>query len=234
MIKAIAIDDELLALKVIESFCAKVDFINLEKTFHKPKEALKYLEEYPVDLLFLDINMPSMTGLELFRSITQNTMVIFTTAYSEYAVEGFNLNAIDYLLKPFTHERFLQGVNKANEYFKIQQPIEVKNSPYLYIRADYRLHKIALSDILYIEGLDDYLKIHIATTKPIVARMTMKIMLEKLPTKEFMRVHRSYIVPFSRIENVRNKIITIANEEIPIGGSYEKVFLKILENKIKT
>jgi DNA-binding LytR/AlgR family response regulator len=234
MIKAIAIDDELLALKVIESFCAKVDFINLEKTFHKPKEALKYLEEYPVDLLFLDINMPSMTGLELFRSITQNTMVIFTTAYSEYAVEGFNLNAIDYLLKPFTHERFLQGVNKANEYFKIQQPIEVKNSPYLYIRAGYRLHKIALSDILYIEGLDDYLKIHIATTKPIVARMTMKIMLEKLPTKEFMRVHRSYIVPFSRIENVRNKIITIANEEIPIGGSYEKVFLKILENKIKT
>jgi DNA-binding LytR/AlgR family response regulator len=226
MIKAIAIDDELLALKVIEGFCAKVDFINLQKTFHKPKEALRYLEEYPIDLLFLDINMPSMTGIELFRSITQNTMVIFTTAYSEYAVEGFNLNAIDYLLKPFTYERFLQGANKANEYFKIQQPNDVETPSYLYIRADYRLHKILLTDILFIEGLDDYLKIHLENSKPIVARMTMKNMLEKLPTKAFMRVHRSFIAPFSRIENVRNKIITIADEEIPIGVSYEKSFFE--------
>ncbi|WP_435356696.1 LytR/AlgR family response regulator transcription factor [Emticicia sp. SJ17W-69] len=226
MIKAIAIDDELLALKVIENFCGKVDFIDLEKTFHKPKEALKFLEEYPVDLLFLDINMPSMTGIELFKSINQNTMVIFTTAYSEYAVEGFNLNAIDYLLKPFTYERFLQGVNKANEYYKSQQPRDTENTSYLYIRADYRLHKIALNEILFIEGLDDYLKIHIEKSKPIVARMTMKTMLEKLPSQEFMRVHRSYIVPFRKIENVRNKILTIAEEEIPIGISYEKVFFE--------
>ncbi len=226
MIKAIAIDDELLALKVIESFCAKVDFINLEKTFHKPKEALRYLEEYQVDLLFLDINMPSMTGIELFRSVTQNTMVIFTTAYSEYAVEGFNLNAIDYLLKPFTFERFLQGVNKAHEYFKIQQPNDAETPSYLYIRADYRLHKIPLTDILFIEGLDDYLKIHIINANSIVARMTMKTMLEKLSAKDFMRVHRSFIVPFARIENVRNKIISIGEEEIPIGVSYEKTFFE--------
>lgn len=226
MIKAIAIDDELLALKVIESFCEKVDFISLEKTFHKPKEALRYLEEYPVDLLFLDINMPSMTGIELFRSITQNTMVIFTTAYSEYAVEGFNLNAIDYLLKPFTFERFLQGANKAYEYFKIQQPNDAETPSYLYIRADYRLHKIPLTDILFIEGLDDYLKIHIINAKSIVARMTMKTMLEKLPAKDFMRVHRSFIVPFARIENVRNKIVSIGEEEIPIGVSYEKTFFE--------
>ncbi len=226
MIKAIAIDDELLALKVIENFCGKVDFIDLEKTFNKPKEALKYLEEYPVDLLFLDINMPSMTGIELFRKITQNSMVIFTTAYSEYAVEGFNLNAIDYLLKPFTFERFLQGANKANEYFKNQQPSESEKALFLYVRADYRLHKIALSDILFIEGLDDYLKIHIQNSKSIVARMTMKAMLEKLPAKDFIRVHRSFIVPFSRIENVRNKMIAIDNEEIPIGVSYEKTFFE--------
>jgi DNA-binding LytR/AlgR family response regulator len=226
MIKAIAIDDELLALKVIENFCSKVDFINLEKTFHKPKEALRYLEEYPVDLLFLDINMPSMTGIELFRSITQISMVIFTTAYSEFAVEGFNLNAIDYLLKPFTYERFLQGANKANEYFKSQQPLKTENTSYLYIRADYRLHKIALNDILYIEGLDDYLKINIYNSKPIVARMTMKTMLEKLSNNNFIRVHRSFIVPFNRIENVRNKVILIANQEIPIGISYEKAFFE--------
>ena len=120
MIKAIAIDDELPALKVVEAFCNKTDFINLEKIFNKPTEALKHLRKFPVDLLFLDINMPSVTGLELYKSVEQKTMVIFTTAYSEYAVEGFNLNAVDYLLKPFTFERFLQAANKVEEYYNFQ------------------------------------------------------------------------------------------------------------------
>src|SRR5919197_1575106 len=115
MITAIAIDDELPALKVIENFCSHVDFIDLQKTFNKPTEALKHLRKFPVDLLFLDINMPSLTGIELYKAVKQNTMAIFTTAYSEYAVEGFNLNAIDYLLKPFTIERFMQSVEKAHE-----------------------------------------------------------------------------------------------------------------------
>lgn len=226
MIKAIAIDDELPALKVIENFCNQVDFIDLPKTFNKPTEALKYLRKFPVDLLFLDINMPSLTGIELYKAVKQDTMAIFTTAYSEYAVEGFNLNAVDYLLKPFTLERFMQAVNKAHEYYNyIHQ--HVKKEKFLFIRADYSLIKINLSDILFIEGLDDYLKFHLANQKPIVARITMKAILQKLPETEFVRVHRSYIVSLNHIESLRNKIITIAGEEIPVGSSYEESFFKL-------
>jgi DNA-binding LytR/AlgR family response regulator len=225
MIKAIAIDDELPALKLMENFCEQIDFITLEKTFNKPGEALKYVSKFPVDLLFLDIQMPSLNGIEFYKAVKQDTMVIFTTAYSDYAVEGFTLKAMDYLLKPFTFERFEQAVNKANEYYNLshQQGIQSADQ-FLFIRADYSLVKITIADILFIEGLDDYLKIHQANQKPVVARMTMKAMLEKLPAKEFIRVHRSFIVPFSRIENVRNKIITIAGNEIPVGTSYEENF----------
>ena len=224
MIHAIAVDDELPALSLLENFCKRVDFIELQKVFNKPNEALRYLQQFPVDLIFLDINMPALTGIDLYKSIRQNTMVIFTTAYSEYAVEGFNLNAVDYLLKPFTFERFMQAVNKAKTAAKIADDQKEK---YLFIRADYSLIKIVAEDILFIEGLDDYLKIHIQNDKPVIARMTLKNILEKLPSADFVRVHRSYVVPFSRIKSVRNKIIYIENEEIPVGNSYEENFLKL-------
>ena len=229
MIHAIAIDDEPLALKVVENFCGKADFIKLEKTFSKPNEALKHLLKFPVDLLFLDIQMPALTGIDFYKQVKQDTMVIFTTAHSEYAIEGFNLSAIDYLLKPFTVERFLQAANKANEYYNYQRQGENAVQQYLYIRADYSLIKIYIPEILFIEGLDDYLKIHITGKSPVVARMTMKSIAEKLPAKEFIRVHRSFIVPFSRIETVRNKIITLAGEDIPIGTSYEEIFFKLFK-----
>jgi DNA-binding LytR/AlgR family response regulator len=224
MISAIAIDDELPALSLLENFCKRTDFIDLQKTFNKPNEALRYLQQFPADLLFLDINMPSLSGIDLYKIIKQSTMVIFTTAYSEYAVEGFNLNAIDYLLKPFTFERFMQAVNKAKSAAKQN---EEQKEKYLFIRADYSLIKIAIDDILFIEGLDDYLKIHIHNDKPLIARMTLKSILEKLPLADFIRVHRSYVVPFRRIKSVRNKMISIENEEIPIGNSYEENFLKL-------
>ena len=224
MISAIAVDDELPALSLLENFCRKTDFIELQKSFNKPNEALRYLQQFPVDLLFLDINMPSLTGIDLYKAVQQNTMVIFTTAYSEYAVEGFNLNAIDYLLKPFTFDRFMQAVNKVKSAAKLSGEQKEK---YLFIRADYSLIKIVIDDILFIEGLDDYLKIHIQNDKPIIARMTLKNVLEKLPSSDFIRVHRSYVVPLSRIKSVRNKVISIENEEIPIGTSYEENFLKL-------
>jgi len=230
MIKAIAIDDELPALKIIENFCEKTGLIELQKTFSMPNEALKHLSKFPTDLLFLDINMPAMSGIELYKSIEQNTMVIFTTAYSEFAVEGFNLNAIDYLLKPYTYERFLQAVNKANDSVGSTGSIEKNLDQYLFVRADYSLIKIAINDIILIEGLDDYLKIHLHNNpKPIVTRMTMKSILDKLSSKEFIRVHRSFIIPFDKIENVRKKIITIAGKEIPIGSSYESDFNAIFK-----
>jgi DNA-binding LytR/AlgR family response regulator len=228
MINAIAIDDEPLALKVIENFCEKLPFITLQKTFNKPGEALKYADKFPIDLLFLDINMPSINGIEFYKQLKQSTMVIFTTAYTEYAVEGFNLNAVDYILKPFTFDRFLIAVNKANDFFTYQNQKE-NSSQFLFIRADYSLVKINIANILYIEGLDDYLKIHIENQKTVVTRLTMKGFLEKVSAKDFVRTHRSFIVPIKRIESVRNKIISINNFEIPIGASYEENFFKVFK-----
>ncbi len=157
--------------------------------------------------------MPSLSGIDFYKSARQDTMVIFTTTHSQYAVEGFDLSAVDYLLKPYTFERFAQAVNKANDYYHYVHPVEQTDHPYLYIHADYSLIKINRKDILFIEGLDDYLKIHIQDQKTIVARMTLKTMLEKLPPQEFIRMHRSFIVPFSRIEQVRGKHIGIAGQK---------------------
>jgi DNA-binding LytR/AlgR family response regulator len=221
MINAIALDDEPPALRVIENFCGQTDFISLQKVFTGPAEALKYLRRFPVDLLFLDIQMPSLSGVDFCKIVPQQTMVIFVTAHSQYAVEGFNLNAVDYLLKPYTLERFLQAANKARDFFNyLHQNINVYQE-YIFVRADYQLIKITIADIIYIEGLDDYIKIFLTDQKTIVARMTMKNILEKLPVKDFIRVHRSFIIPFSKIECVRNKVISIAGKEIPLGSSYE-------------
>lgn len=226
MINAVAIDDEPPALHIIETFCARTPDITLHKSFTMPGEALKYLRKFPVDLVFLDIQMPSVNGIEFYKSIKQDTMVIFTTAFSEYAVEGFNLSAVDYLLKPFTFKRFQQAVTRAIEYYQFRHQAKNENLKYLFVRADYSLIKISVTDIIYIECLDDYLKIQLFNQSSVVARMTMKSMMERLSSNEFFRVHRSYIVPIARIESVRNKIIHIAGEEIPIGSSYEEHFLK--------
>ncbi len=229
MIRAVAIDDEPPALKVVENFCRRTDLVTIDKTFTRPHDALKHLHNYPVDLLFLDIQMPSLSGIDFYKSVSQDVMVIFTTAYSNYAVEGFNLSAVDYLLKPFTFERFMQAVNRANEYYTYKHQSKTEAPQYLFIRADYSLVKVALKDILYIEGLDDYLKIYTGNDRPLVARMTMKAMLEKLPANDFIRVHRSFIIPFQRIKNVRNKVISMGQIDIPIGISYEKAFFELFK-----
>lgn len=224
MITAIAIDDEPLALKVIDSHCKKTDFINLQRTFTHPTEALHYLHKYPVDLIFVDIQMPSMNGITLVKAIRQNTMIIFTTAFSEYAVVSYELNAIDYLLKPINFKRFSQAVNKANEYFNYTNKQNHSEDNHIFIRADYSLVKIPIADILYIEGLADYVKIFIKDRQTVVARMTMNDMVDKLPEKDFIRVHRSYIVSFKRIASVRSNSITIPEKDIPIGKTYIKDF----------
>ncbi|HOZ75836.1 MAG TPA: LytTR family DNA-binding domain-containing protein [Flavobacterium sp.] len=231
MISAIAIDDEPLGLKIIAHYCDQVDFITLEKTFTKQSEALKHLKKFPVDLVFLDIQMPSRNGIDFYKMLDHNPMVIFTTAYSEYAVEGFNVNATDYLLKPFSFERFLQAAQKAKSVYETKNQVQSTETQYLFIRADYSLHKILMADILFIEGLDDYLKIHIQNQKTLVTRMTMKSILEKLPAVAFIRVHRSYIVPMAKIDKVRNKMIYIGDEEIPVSASYEEAFSLAFSNK---
>lgn len=224
MINAVAIDDEPLALTVIESLCHKSEAINLQKTFTQPSEALRYLQKYPADLIFCDIQMPAMTGINLVKSLQQNTMVIFTTAFSEYAAVSYELNAIDYLLKPINQKRFTQAIIKAQEYFDYlnkKAPVENKS---IFIRADFSLVKIWLADILYIEGFADYLKIYIKDRKTVMARMPMKDMMEKLPAADFIRVHRSYILPFNKIEAVRGTTIFIDEKEFPIGRTYADEF----------
>ncbi|WPO83338.1 LytTR family DNA-binding domain-containing protein [Chryseobacterium sp. JJR-5R] len=222
MIKAIALDDEMLALKIIENYAGKIEHLSLEKTFNITSDAQKYLNKFPVDLIFLDIEMPSKNGMDFYRSISQHTKVIFTTAYSEYAVDAFSINAADYLLKPFSFERFRAAVEKV----KISpEKDEVK---YLSIRADYKLHKINFEDIVLIEGLDDYIRIHLKDHSKITARSSMKNILEKLSEKDFARVHRSYIVPVNTIRTIVNRNIHIGDFIIPIGETYKDVVMKIV------
>lgn len=223
MINAIAIDDEPLALKVIESLCNKNVNINLLKTFTQPNEALKYLRKFPTDLIFCDIQMPAMTGISLVKSLQQNTMVIFTTAFKEYAAISYDLNAIDYLLKPINQKRFTQAITKALEYFDYINKKGQNAEKNIFVRADFSLVKIPLADILYIEGFADYLKIYIKDRNPIMARMPMKDMIEKLPA-DFIRVHRSFILPFNKIEAVRGTTIFIGDAAFPIGRTYTDDF----------
>lgn len=225
MIRAIAIDDEPLGLKIISHYCDKTDFISLEKTFTRQSEALKYLNKFPVDLVFLDIQMPSRNGIDFYKMLDNDPMVIFTTAHSEYAVEGFNVNATDYLLKPFSEARFLVAVQKVrNEYeFRKNQSIQT----HLMIRADYKLHRIEFDDILLIEGLDDYIQIHLNNQSKIVARLSMKSILDKIPVSLFVRVHRSYIIPIKKVKAIVNKNIQIEDFVIPIGETYKEEVAKL-------
>lgn len=226
-LSAIAIDDEPPALSIITEFATRCGVIDLQKTFTKPTEAIRHLKKFPVDLVFLDINMPSMSGLELFKEIPENTQVIFTTAHSEYAVEGFNLKAADYILKPFSYERFAQAVEKVKQMADLMRSSEDKGASHMLVRADYSLIKVNFSDIAYVEGLDDYIKIHLDTGKMIVARMTMKKIIERLPASSFVRVHRSFIVPLAKIQSLRNKTVHLPNVQIPLGASYETDFFAV-------
>jgi len=227
MIKAIAVDDEPPALEILENYCRRTEKVELMKVFTSTSRALEYLEQFSADLIFLDINMPSISGLEFAKRIPQQSMVIFTTSYTEYAVESYSLNAVDYLLKPYTFARFQQAIEKAEAVQRFQQN---DRQQYLILRVDYSLIRIALPDILFIEGLDNYLKVHVRNQGPIVVRMTMKALQEKLPENEFVRVHRSYIVAIGKISSIRNKMIFIGEEEIPLGTSHEKAFYALFNS----
>jgi DNA-binding LytR/AlgR family response regulator len=189
------------------------------------------LEQESVDIVFLDIQMPDINGIEFSKIINKkNTAVIFTTAFSEYAVEGFNVDAIDYLLKPIEYDRFLKSVYKAKEYIDYINNQELQDG-YIFVKSDYQMTKINLKDIIYIEGLDDYIKIYLPQ-KSILTLMTLKTISQKLPPKEFLRIHRSYIVPISKIENISKSKVKIAEKEIPIGISYSDSFFSVMDKKM--
>ncbi|QIP14185.1 response regulator transcription factor [Spirosoma aureum] len=228
--KAIALDDERPALDVIEAFCSRIDYIDLVKTFTRTGEARLYLETNPVDLILLDINMPKESGLAFFKSITQQTLVVFTTAYSEYALESYDVEAVDYLLKPYTFDRFSKAMQRAHARWRVLQQTDLQEETepkQLFFRADYGLVKVTVSEIIFIEGLDNYLKVHLLDSPPLVLRLTMKAMLDKLPATKFIRVHRSFIVAVDKVLSIRGRMILIGEEEIPIGSSYEKDFFSL-------
>jgi DNA-binding LytR/AlgR family response regulator len=226
MIQAISIDDEPLALVIIEEFCKNSDGITLLRTFTDWKEAAEYMRNHPVDLIFLDIQMPGMNGTEWYRKFGQEKMVIFTTAFKEYAVEGFDLDAVDYLLKPIESERFQKAVTKAKDYFHYLHTSDRGGEQNLFVRSEYSLVKIPLPEIEYIETLDDYLKIHLNEKKPVITKMNVKSVMKRLNSKEFVRVHRSYVVRMDRIVSVRGKVIHLKDVEIPIGTKYEREFFE--------
>ena len=223
MIKAIAVDDEPLALVVIENYCARSKEIELVKTFSNLKDAQKYLNQFPIDLLFLDIQISRTNGMDFYKNMENKVPVIFTTAFAEYAVDGFNVSALDYLLKPIEYERFEEAVNKA-VLILVEKKL-AEDQEFLTIRADYKLNKIPYDDIVYIEGLDDYVKINLVDGKKITARISMKSILEKLPENLFIRVHRSYIVPLKNIKSIQNKVLYLDELEIPIGDTYRTAVL---------
>jgi DNA-binding LytR/AlgR family response regulator len=232
MIRSIAIDDEPLALEVIETFCKRVDFLTLEGIFTSAGGALRYLEKHPVDLLFLDINMPAISGIDFYKSLRTRPMLIFTTSHGEYALESYDLNAVDYLLKPFSYDRFEKALLKARQIHDLVHGATIADeAKYIMLKMDYGLIKVILSDILFVEGLDNYLRIYLQNQPPLVVRLTMKSLMEQLNERDFARVHRSYIVAINKIESIKHKIITIAEEEIPVGRNYEEQLKSILGKK---
>lgn len=236
MITCIAIDDEMLALDLLEDNIKKVPYLELVGKCRSGFEALEIMSTRKVDLIFLDIQMPDISGIQFLKSLTHKPLVIFTTAYEKYALEGFELDVVDYLLKPFSFERFLKAVNKAKELLSVSdKPVmsqEEHQSPFLFVKSDYKLIKITIRDILYVEGLKDYVKIFI-NDKPIVTLMSMKTMEEKLPPSDFIRVHRSFIVNLRKINFIQRSMIRIGNIEIPVGEIYRDAFFAIV-NQNKT
>jgi DNA-binding LytR/AlgR family response regulator len=222
MINCIAIDDEPLALNLIADYCSKLEYLDFKKCFTKPSEAADYLDKFPIDLLFLDIQMPDVSGIEFYKGLKTNKLVIFTTAHSEYAVEGFNLNAVDYLLKPIMFSRFEQAVTKTYDYINYlnNKNHDIDNN--LFVRSEYKLCKIAISDIRYIEGLDNYVRIFIENSKPVISHMSLKAIYERLPGHMFLRVHRSFIINCKRDLSYCNRSIQLGEKQIPVGISYEE------------
>jgi DNA-binding LytR/AlgR family response regulator len=222
MINCIAIDDEPLALELLVKYCSQVNYLNLTKTFTRTSEAALYMKKFPVDLIFLDIQMPDISGIDFYKSLDNNKLVIFTTAFSEYAVEGFNLCAVDYLLKPIKFSRFEQALIKTRDYLDYLKHTGLENDQYLFVRSDYKLYKIAFSEIMYIEGLDNYVRIFTNHSKSIMSHISLKAACERLPPNLFLRVHRSFIINTSKDISFSNKFINLGDRQIPVGISYEE------------
>jgi two-component system, LytTR family, response regulator len=232
MIRCIAIDDEPLALELLQDNISKVPFLELVAACDNAMEALQVIENEHIDLIFLDIQMPGLTGLQLIQSMAVKPMFILITAYEKYALEGFNLAVTDYLVKPVALDRFIKACYKAKELFDLKnisvENITTTNAEYFFVNVEYSLVKITIADIVYIEGLKDYIKIHLKSSmKPVVTRMPMKTMEEQLPSKLFIRIHKSYIAAIPFITTIRKTSLFIDKLELPISENYKDAVMAI-------
>ncbi|HAA17115.1 MAG TPA: DNA-binding response regulator [Cytophagales bacterium] len=227
-LSCIIIEDEPLAAEKLEGFIKRSPYLELKASFRKSPEGLRYIKENPVDLVFLDIQMDEMTGIELLESLTQKPLVILTTAYQEYALRGYELHVSDYLLKPYDFTRFLKAVDKVYEEFTLrtQSPSEPGNS--IFVKTEYRIEKVLLDTILYIEGMSDYLRLHLNEGKPIMCLQKFAAFEATLPASRFVRVHKSYLVALDKIDSIERAIIRIGEATIPIGRTYQERFFALL------
>lgn len=236
-IKCIAIDDEPLALKQISSYIEKTPFLEQTAFCQSAFEALELLEEKDVDLLFVDINMPDLNGLDFVKSLTKRPQIIFTTAYSEYAIDGFQVDAIDYLLKPIAYTSFLKAVNKARTWFELKQqktPDENDLDKEIFVKSEYKMVRVLLSDILYIESANEYIRIHLDNSEVITTLMRLKNMKEQLGNTHFMRVHRSFIVALAKIKEIERYRISMGTKIIiPIGEQYREAFQEYMDKRMR-
>ncbi|MHA4894845.1 LytR/AlgR family response regulator transcription factor [Pedobacter sp. PWIIR3] len=231
MLRAIAIDDEPIALEIIKNLAAEVPFIDLKACFTSALSAVSLLHQQQVDLLFLDIKMPGLSGLDFIKSINQPPLVIFTTAYTEHAVQSFELNAIDYLLKPFSSERFLKACNKAAEQFELRRTHPQANgpAPALFIKSGYEHIRVTLSEIIYAESLGNYVRFQV-DGPPILSRLTMNETETMLPNNLFIRIHRSYIVARHLISRIDKTSVWVGQTELPVGSAYRQELDNLIKN----
>jgi two-component system, LytTR family, response regulator len=235
MLKCIAIDDEALALELLEDNISKIPYLQLVAKFGDPLKAIQFLHEENIDLVLLDIQMPGFTGLQLIKNFPKKCMYIFITAYEKYALEGYHLNVIDYLLKPVSLERFVQACTKAFELYQLKTRSAVPgtgNQPaYFFINAGYSLIKINFADVIWVEGLKDYIKIHVkSNSRPVVSKMSMKSIEEQLPSTGFLRIHKSYIVSKDYVTSLKKSSIFIENIELPVGDTYKEAVAEFVNN----
>ncbi len=227
--KCLIVDDEQLARLLLQEYVAKIPMLEVKGVCKNPLEAMEVLQSENIDIMLLDIQMPELTGVEFIKTLQNKPAIIFTTAYSEYALEGYQLDVIDYLVKPFPFERFIQAINKATNYIDLMRNAENggddNNSSYLFLHSDRKIYKVNLNDIQYIEGLKEYVS-YFTKDKRIIVLQSLKSIEESLPSDRFIRVHRSYIIPIAKIKSLEGNEISIGDKKIPIGRKYRDEVLK--------
>ena len=237
MIKVLAIDDEPLALRQLAAYINKVDFLELRGQCQSAAEAKAIMDEEPIDALFIDINMPDVNGMDFVKSLDVAPIVVFTTAYSDYAIDGYKVNAVDYLLKPFSLADFRKAADKVKEQYDLrhQEPIvsQVDDDDSLFFKTEHRIVRVKIDDIRYIEGMSEYLKIHTeGRQKPVIVLLSMKKLEVRLPKSKFMRIHRSFIINLSKIQEViKNLVIMDEDTNLPVGDLYKDAFSNYIDSK---